>query len=52
MKSDVPVSVLEKLNVTYGQIDAAIFKNGVLTIENQAELDLLISSVTNIGQAY
>lgn len=52
IKGDVPINVLDKLNVTNGQIDAAIFKNGVLTIENQAELDLLNSSITNIEQAY
>lgn len=52
IKVDVPTGILNDLNITYGQIDAFIFRSGVLTIENKLELRLLNSSVKNIEHAY
>jgi RHS repeat-associated protein len=52
IRADIPRSALKDLSVSFGQIDAYIFRNGVVTVEGQRALDALNRAVISIKHAY
>ncbi|WP_255593505.1 RHS repeat-associated core domain-containing protein [Acidovorax sp. sic0104] len=52
IRADIPRSALKDLSVSFGQIDAYIFRNGVVTVEGQRALDALNRAVITIKHAY
>ncbi|MFN4120702.1 RHS repeat-associated core domain-containing protein [Acidovorax sp.] len=49
---NLPTNALKNFNVTFGQIDASIFRSGVLTVEGQRGLDMLNKAFISITHAY
>lgn len=52
IRADISTSVLKNLSVTFGQIDASIFRSGVVTAQGQKALDALNKTVISIKQAF
>ena len=52
VRIDVRTSTLKNLHVSFGQIDANIFKSGVVTAEGQKALDAMNKAIISIKHAF